>query len=74
MKLPDMELLATKAHQELVWSKRIAGLASFKSAAGDELLVPYEQLPERAKELFRDEARSWRRIFEETPQRARKKV
>jgi hypothetical protein len=42
----------------------IAGFASLRTADGDELMVRYEQLPERAKELFRDEARGWLRIFE----------
>jgi hypothetical protein len=63
MKLPSVEQLATKAHEELLLSKRIAGFASWKSPDGDELMVLFEQ---RAKELFRDEARAWHRLFEVT--------
>jgi hypothetical protein len=63
MKLPDAEQLAIKTHERVVLAKRMAGITSLLSPQGDELMVPYERLPERAKALFREEARAWLRVL-----------
>jgi hypothetical protein len=64
MKLPNAEQLAMKTHERVVLAKRMDGFTSFLSAQGDELMVPFQQLPERAKELFREEARAWLRVLD----------
>jgi hypothetical protein len=53
MNLPSVELVAAKVHASWMESKLAAGVTSRKSESGEELMVPYEQLTEEAKELDR---------------------
>lgn len=58
MNLPDIELVAEAAHEGWMESKRKLGITSRKSESGEELMVPYAQLSEAAKELDRGAVRS----------------
>jgi RyR domain len=53
MRLPDIEAVAAKVHDEWMRNKHAAGITSRKSETGEELMVPYDQLSEAAKELQR---------------------
>ena len=53
MDLPDIEMVAAKVHEAWISSKLAQGVTSRKSETGEELVVPYEQLSEEAKELDR---------------------
>jgi hypothetical protein len=53
MQLPDIELVSAKVHDAWMDSKRSAGVQSRKSESGEELMVPYEQLSDAAKDLDR---------------------
>jgi len=53
MTLPDIELVAAKVHEAWMANKLTAGVSSRKLESGEELMVPYEQLSEQAKELDR---------------------
>lgn len=52
-KLPDLELVAEKVHESWLLNKRALGVTSRLSETGEELMVPYSQLSEPAKELDR---------------------
>ena len=56
--LPDIELVSAKVHEAWMESKRAQGVESRKSETGEELMVPYEQLSEPAKELDRATVRA----------------
>lgn len=58
MDLPDVELVAAKVHEAWLASKRAEGITSRKLETGEELMVPYEELSERAKELDRATVRA----------------
>ena len=53
MNLPNVELVAARVHAAWMETKLAAGVTSRKSESGEELMVPYEQLTEEAKELDR---------------------
>lgn len=53
MQLPDIEVVSAKVHEAWMDSKRAQGVMTQKSESGEELMVPYEQLSEAAKELDR---------------------
>ena len=53
MKLPDIEIVAAKVHEAWMESKRKKGISTRKSETGEELMVPYANLSEDAKELDR---------------------
>jgi hypothetical protein len=53
MNLPDIEIVAEKVHEAWMESKRKQGITSRKSESGEELMVPYSELSEPAKELDR---------------------
>lgn len=53
MNLPDIELVAAKVHEAWMNNKRAAGVSSRKLETGEELMVPYSELSEQAKELDR---------------------
>ena len=57
-KLPDIELVSAKVHAAWMESKRAQGHTSRKSETGEELMVPYEQLSEPAKDLDRNTVRA----------------
>ena len=56
--LPDSEVVSAKVHGARAESKRVQGVTSRKSETGEELMVPYEQLSEAAKELDRSSVRA----------------
>lgn len=53
MLLPDIETVSAQVHQAWLESKRAQGVTSRRSESGEELMVPYEQLSEAAKDLDR---------------------
>ena len=56
--LPDIEVVSAKVHEAWMESKRAQGVTSRKSETGEELMVPYEQLSEPAKDLDRGTVRA----------------
>ena len=58
MNLPDVEEVSSKVHEAWMDSKRAQGITSRQSETGEELMVPYEQLSEPAKELDRGTVRA----------------
>lgn len=58
MELPDLEVVAADVHSAWMESKRAQGLFTRKAEDGEELMVPYEQLTEKAKELDRATVRA----------------
>lgn len=53
MALPGVERVAHKVHEAWMAEKRDRGVRSRKPEWGEELMVPYAQLSERAKDLNR---------------------
>jgi hypothetical protein len=58
VKLPDIEAVAAKVHTAWMEAKRAQGITTRKSETGEELMVDYEQLSEKAKELDRGSVRA----------------
>jgi hypothetical protein len=56
--LPGVEEVSAKVHEAWMESKRRAGVTTRKSESGEELMVPYEQLSEEAKDLDRSSVRA----------------
>ena len=56
--LPDIEVVSAKVHDAWMVTKRAQGVGSRVSETGEELMVPYEQLSEAAKELDRGTVRT----------------
>jgi hypothetical protein len=56
--LPDIELVSAKVHEAWIEGKRAQSVTSRKSETGEELMVPYDQLSERAKDLDRQTVRA----------------
>jgi hypothetical protein len=56
--LPDIEEVSAQVHAAWIEAKRAQGVTSRKSEDGEELMVPYRQLSERAKELDRQVVRT----------------
>jgi hypothetical protein len=54
MKLPDIELVSAQVHEAWMESKKARGISSRKSEDDEELMVPYEKLSEKAKDLDRN--------------------
>ncbi len=53
MNLPDIEVVSAQVHSAWMDSKRAQGVTTRKAENGEELMVPYEQLSEKAKDLDR---------------------
>lgn len=51
--LPDIELVSAKVHEAWMASKTAKGVTTRKSETDEELMVPYAQLSEAAKDLDR---------------------
>jgi hypothetical protein len=51
--LPDIEKVSAKVHEEWMKSKLAKGITSRYSETGEQLMVPYEDLSEAAKDLDR---------------------
>ena len=58
MNLPDIETVSASVHDAWVQTKRAQGITTRKSETGEELMVDYEQLSEKAKELDRGSVRA----------------
>lgn len=56
--LPDIEIISAKVHEAWVNSKLKSGVTTRKSETGEELMVPYDQLSDAAKELDRISVRA----------------
>jgi hypothetical protein len=54
MKLPDIESVSSQVHKAWMKSKKAQGISSRKSEEDEELMVPYEKLSEKAKDLDRN--------------------
>ena len=54
MVLPDIEKVAEEVHSAWIASKKSQGIHSRKSEDGEELMIPYDQLSEKAKDLDRN--------------------
>ena len=54
VKLPDIELVSEEVHKAWIESKKAEGITSRRSEDEEELMVPYEQLSEKAKDLDRN--------------------
>jgi hypothetical protein len=53
MNLPDIEVVSAEVHAAWIESKHRQGVTSRKAEDGEELMVAYGQLSEKAKELDR---------------------
>ena len=58
MDLPDVEEVSAKVHEAWMEAKRSRGVTTRKSESGEELMVPYAELSEEAKELDRSSVRA----------------
>jgi hypothetical protein len=58
MNLPDIEVVSAKVHEAWMDSKIKAGVTTRKLETGEELMVPYDQLSDAAKELDRGTVRA----------------
>lgn len=58
MSLPDIEVVSAKVHEAWMQSKLKAGVTTRKLETGEELMVPYDQLSDAAKELDRGTVRA----------------
>ncbi len=56
--LPDIDLVSAKVHEAWIASKRANGVTTRLSEHGEELMVPYAQLSQAAKELDRATVRA----------------
>ena len=56
--LPDLELVAEQVHNAWVETKKSQGITSRPSEFGEEQMVPYSMLSERAKDLDRGTVRT----------------
>ncbi|HJX90701.1 MAG TPA: RyR domain-containing protein [Pyrinomonadaceae bacterium] len=65
MDLPDIEAVAEKVHDAWMQSKQKQGVTNRKSESGEELMVPYSDLSEQAKELDRGSVRAVYAAIEE---------
>jgi len=51
--LPDIEVVAAKVHESWMLAKLALDISTRKSETGEELMVPYRDLSESAKEVDR---------------------
>jgi hypothetical protein len=58
IELPDVEAVASEVHSQWLEYKRSMRIISRKAEDGEELMVPFEQLSEKAKELDRSTVRT----------------
>ena len=52
--LPDIEAVSAKVHDQWMETKRSQGVKSRKAEDGEEMMVPYDQLSEKCKDLDRN--------------------
>jgi len=53
-----LEEISARVHEQWMETKRAQGVESRKSETGEELMVPYDQLSEAAKDLDRGTVRT----------------
>lgn len=58
MQLPDIEVVSAAVHAAWMATKVQQGVTSRKSESGEELMAPYADLSEAAKELDRGTVRT----------------
>ena len=58
MNLPDIETVSAAVHDAWICGKLRSGVTSRKSETGEELMVAYSELSEKAKELDRASVRA----------------
>lgn len=58
MTLPDIETVSAAVHDAWMAGKRANGVTTRLAEDGEELMVPYDQLSEKAKELDRGAVRA----------------
>lgn len=68
MNLPDVDIVSAKVHEAWMDAKKAQGITTRKSEKGEELMVPYEQLSETAKELDRSVVRAVYAAIQEATQ------
>jgi hypothetical protein len=56
--LPDIEIVSAKVHEAWMDSKLKSGVTTRKLETGEELMVPYGELSDAAKELDRGTVRA----------------
>jgi hypothetical protein len=71
MNLPEIETVAAKVHEAWMNSKKAQGVTSRRSEEGEELMIPYDQLSETAKELDRATVRAVYAAIQEAQQEQR---
>jgi hypothetical protein len=54
IQLPDIETVSAEVHQAWMETKKANGVTSRKAEDGEELMVPYKLLSEKAKDLDRN--------------------
>lgn len=54
IQLPDIEKVSEEVHKAWMASKKAQGVQSRKAEDGEELMVPYNKLSEKAKDLDRN--------------------
>lgn len=64
--LPSIEVVSAKVHEAWMESKRAQGVTTRRSESGEELMVPYEQLSDAAKDLDRGTVRAVYAAIEST--------
>ena len=65
MALPDIEIVSAKVHEAWMNSKKSKGITSRKLESGEELMVPYSELSETAKDLDRGSVKAVYAAIEE---------
>lgn len=63
--LPDVEMVSAKVHEAWIKSKQAQGVTTRKAEDSEELMVPYDQLSEKAKELDRNTVKAVYTAIEE---------
>jgi hypothetical protein len=58
MELPDIEMVSALVHHQWIQTKLLQGVTSRRSERGEELMVPYADLSEAAKDLDRNSVRA----------------
>jgi len=53
LQLPDIEKVCARVHDAWIKTKQGQGITTRQSEDGEELMVPYDQLSEKAKDLDR---------------------
>ena len=58
MQLPNIETVSSEVHEAWMLGKRANGVTTRKAENGEELMVPYADLSEAAKDLDRNTVRA----------------